>query len=103
MFVEHVNPNTRSVGGINLLPGINRIPDKQWDELAKSQKWAKPIKGLIEDGIIIVKDAREKITVALVNKTFDPELLDEWMETAKGPLLGAIRKQLEALKIEEEL
>ena len=103
MLVENVKSQTMSVGGLILIPGINQIADKTWDELTKSGKWAKPIKGLIEDETLKVQDARQKLTIAMVNKTYDVNVLNEWAATAKGPILGAIRKQLDALDLEKDL
>ena len=84
MLVEHTKAQSRSIGEIYLLPGFNKIDDKKWDELVKSPKWGKPVKGLIESGIIKVDDVRKKITIAMVEKTYNVDLLNEWYEKAKG-------------------
>jgi len=94
MLVEHTRPQSRFIGDIHLIPGFNKIPDADWDAVANSPKWARPIKGLIEEGIIKVDDARKKITIAMVEKTYNVDLLNEWYEKAKGPLKGAITKQI---------
>ena len=103
MLIENTKSQTRTIGELLLIPGVNKVTDSKWDEMVASKKWSKPIKGLIEDGILEVKDARQKLTIALVNKTYDVEVLREWQETAKGTILGAIRKQLEALEIEKDM
>lgn len=74
-----------------------------WDEMCKSGKWKKPIAGLVKDGKLVVHDPRAKVTIAMVEKTYDVKVLNEWRETAKGALKGAITKQLEALDLEKDL
>lgn len=102
MLVEHTKPQSRTLGDIHLLPGFNKIEDTVWDELVKSKKWCKPIKGLIADGIIKVDDVRKKITIAIVEKTYDVGLLNEWLGKAKGPLKGAITKQIDLMEARPE-
>jgi len=102
MLVEHTKPQSRTIGELHVLPGMNQVSDELWDKLSKSGKWAKPIKGLITDGVLIVLDPRKKLTVALVEKTYNVALLNEWSETAKGPLLGAIRKQIDVMESRPE-
>jgi hypothetical protein len=103
MLLENTKPQTRVLAGRVILPGMNKIDDSDWDSLLKSGQWGKPIKGLLEDEVLIAHDARQKITIAMVNKTFDPAILNEWLESAKGPLKGAILKQLDALELEKDL
>lgn len=97
MLIEHTEPKSRTLGPIHLIPGFNKVDDKEWDALVNSAKWGKPIKGLISDGIIKVDDVRKKITIDMVKKTFNVDLLNGWLEKAKGPLKGAITKQIELM------
>ena len=99
MLVENTEPKSRMIGPLHLIPGFNKIDDKEWDKLAQSSKWAKPIKGLIDFGLIKVDDVRKKITIDMVKKTYDVELLNTWLEKAKGPLKGAITKQIELMAV----
>jgi hypothetical protein len=106
MLIDHTEARSRTIGSINLIPGINKIDDKRWDNLtSKGSKWAKPIMGLIESGILKVEDARKKLTIAMVEKTYDVPLLEDWKADPahKGPLRGAITKQLKAMEIEEAI
>lgn len=105
MLVEHTAPCARTLGGLVLIPGINKIDDKRWDHIAKSKMWSGPIKGLIADGILKVEDARNKLTIAMVEKTYDVALLEEWAADPahKGPLRGALKKQLKSLELEVDL
>lgn len=106
MLVEHTNPCARSIGNLYLIPGFNLVDDKRWDHLmSKDSKWAKPITGLIKEGILKIEDARKKLTIAMVEKTYDVTLLESWEADAgnKGPLRGAIKKQLKAMEVEEAI
>jgi len=102
MLIEHTRPQSRTIGAIELIPGYNKIDDKVWDAVANSPKWKKPIAGLVKDGIIKLDDVRKKITIAMVEKTYKVELLEEWLVKAKGPLKGAITKQIELIEARPE-
>ncbi len=103
MLIEFTEARSLSIGSLYLIPGINKVEDDVWDNLTKSAQWKNPIKGLIASGRLVVVDSREKVTQELVAKTYDVNLLEEWNEKAKGPLKGAIKKQLKALEIEENM
>jgi len=103
MLIEHTKPCSRFIGPVHLIPGFNDVDTKLWDEMAKSKKWGSAIKNLETTGIIVVKDPREKPTISIVEKTYDINLLEEWLTEAKGPLKGAIKKQIKAMAIEEDL
>jgi hypothetical protein len=83
-----------------LLPGINKVDDNRWEALAAQRKWARAVSGLKKDKILIVTDHRAKLTVELVKKTLDLDLLKSWEEDPKykGPLKSAIRKQLKLME-----
>jgi hypothetical protein len=104
MLVENTQPCARSIGTLILIPGFNQIDDARWDGVLAS-KFGKPIKGLLKDGILKTQDAREKLTIATVEKTYEPNLLNQWLADAshKGPLRGALRKQLQAIEVEDSL
>lgn len=100
MLVENHQPCSRSIGGILLIPGINRLDKKDWD-LQLNRGYKKSVEGLFDDGILsMIEDG--KITVALVGKTLDPEILEDWLSDAKGPVKGAIKKQLKLLEVPEK-
>ena len=101
MLIENMEPRARSIGSIYLMPGINHVDDKKWDHVMKSG-FEKPVKGLINDRILTVTDNREKLTIEMVKKTYDPILLEEWAADPKnkGPLRGAIRKQIKDLDLD---
>jgi hypothetical protein len=104
MLVENTQPCARSIGSIILIPGFNQIDDARWDGLMSSS-FGGPVKGLLKDGILNSQDAREKLTIAVVEKTYEPNLLNEWLADSshKGPLRGALRKQLQAVEVEDSL
>jgi hypothetical protein len=105
MLIEYTEAKSRSIGNLYLMPGINQVDDKRWDYLTKESNFRNPIKGMINQGLLVVTDDREKITIAMVEKTYDTELLSEWLANPKnkGPLRGAIRKQLQVLEVEEAI
>lgn len=104
MLVENTQPCARSIGTLILIPGFNQIDDSRWDGVMAS-KFGRPVKGLLKDGILKVMDARDKLTIATVEKTYEPNLLNEWLADTshKGPLRGALRKQLQAIEVEDSL
>lgn len=103
MLVENTMIGARSIGSLILIPGFNQVSDTRWEALAASSMFKGPIAGLIEDGAIVVTDAKAKLTIATVKKTYDRDLLLSWVQDAKGPLKGAIKEQMEAMKIGEDL
>ncbi len=104
MLVENTQPCARSIGSLILIPGFNQIDDIRWDGLMGS-KFGGPVKGLLKEGVLKCLDAREKLTIATVEKTYEPNLLNEWLADTshKGPLRGALRKQLQAIEVEDSL
>ena len=101
MLVKNSQPCARAIGNLVLVPGWNKVPDERWDVLAKSKQWAKPIKGLVEDGILELTDSREKLTIEIVKQTNDVDMLEAWLSDPahKGPLKGAIKKQLAKMEL----
>jgi len=89
------------------MPGTNDIPDVKWLGAADGYKHKRGILGSIENGdISIVHDAvREgeeptevKITIRLVQETYDSRILEDWLPEAKGRLKGAIKDQIAKMK-----
>jgi len=105
MLVEYTEPRSRSIGSLYLMPGINQVDDKRWDFITKESLFRNPVKMMINGGLLVVTDDREKLTIAMVEKTYDIELLSEWLANPKnkGPLRGAIRKQMQVLEVEEAI
>lgn len=104
MLVENTQPCARSLGGIILIPGFNQIDDARWDGLLAGN-FGGPVKGLLKDGVLNCQDARTKLTIAVIERTYEPNLLNEWLADSshKGPLRGALRKQLQAIEVEDSL
>jgi len=104
MLIEHTKPCSRFIGTVHLIPGFNQVEDKLWDEMTKKGSiWEKPIKDLIDQEVIKVSDPRTKPNVKTVEKTYNVELLAEWLVDAKGPLKAAIKKQIAAMEVEKDL
>ena len=104
MLVENTQPCARSIGSLILIPGFNQIDDARWEGLM-STRFGGPVKGLLESGILKCQDAKAKLTIAVVERTYEPNLLNEWLADTshKGPLRGALRKQLQAIEVEDSL
>lgn len=103
MLVEHTKPCALTIGPLMLIPGFNQIDDARWDNVSKDPKWKRPIEIHIKAGTLNLQDSRKKLTVDVVEKTYDVDLLEDWLANPehKGPLRGAIKKQLKAMEIEE--
>jgi len=101
MLVDNKEPRARSIGNIYLIPGINNIDDKRW-ERAMEKGFKKAVNGMINDGLLEISDAKQKLTQEIVRKTYDVNLLEEWAADPKhkGPLRGAIRKQIKSLELD---
>lgn len=102
------NNEARCLGlsdSIHLMPGVNKIKDSLWIKATKEgSKFKRGIEGKISQGSVeIVQDVDSsekpaKVTIKLVEQTYDSRILNEWLEDAKGPLKGAIRAQLDKMK-----
>lgn len=95
---------------MRLLPGVNEVDAKAWDEFKTSPS----IKHFIAEGEIEeldlpnahegspvqIDDLNQKEALALVKATFDSKLLERWAanESRKG-VLDALEKQMDALKL----
>ncbi len=105
MLVEHTNPCSLGIGKLHLIPGWQTVDNARWDAVVSSKQWGKAVKGYIAEKVINIKDEREKLTVAIVEKTFDLDLLTTWKADSgnKGPLKHAIKKQLQAMEVEDHI
>ena len=100
MLVENTVAGTRQIGNLYLMPGINEVDEKQWKSLL-ANGYKGPVEGLIEDGILVVPDDTT-ITAALVKKTYDIAVLENWLPDAKGALKRAINKQITLMTQDDE-
>lgn len=89
--------NTRAVGQINLIPGANVVDEKLFEATMKSG-FKKPFESLVEQGVLKVEKS-DKLTVALIQKTYSVPQLQEYFEVApkRGPIKAAITKQLKLI------
>ena len=100
MLIENTMPNNRQIGTLYLMPGINQVDKDAWEGQMK-RGYRRPVKGLVEEGILnIIDDSR--VSVSLVKKTYDVKVLEEWLVDAKGPLKGAIKKQIATMTDDEK-
>jgi hypothetical protein len=101
MLVEYSEPRSLAIGKLYLIPGVNKIDDKVWEGVATDKKWKRPVEGMIKEGTLKLIDGRQRVSAELVAKTFDLDLLEEWLQKAKGPIKVKIKKQIKALEIED--
>lgn len=85
--------------GLYLGPGVNEVAEMRWEQI-KSAGYEDSINKLVDAGVIKIMGAAAKVTVALVEKTYKIEILEKWLGDARGPLKGAIRKQIGLVKVE---
>lgn len=102
IIVKNNEARNTSIGNLHLIPGVNEVDSDKWDALMATG-YKRAIAGMVEDGLIdlIDGDSVDKITISLVKETYLQDTLDRWLETAKGPLKGAIKKQMKLISIEE--
>lgn len=100
MFVENTQSNIRAIGGLYLGPGVNEVAEMRWERL-KATGYETGINKLVDSGVLKVMGTAAKVTIALVEKTYKKEILEKWLTSARGPLKGAIKKQIELVKVEK--
>lgn len=97
---------------LTLLPGVNDVLPKAWEEFSKSPS----IRHFIAEGEIEVLEIpkaaatpaspiqidklNQKDALALVRATFDKALLERWaVSESRKPVLDALERQLDGLKL----
>ena len=95
MLIKNTLPNVRQVGKIYLKPGFNDIDNGVWESQLKAG-YRRSVQNLCDTGILEIEE-ESKVNIAIVKDTYDVHLLKSWLETAKGPLKGAIKKQLDLI------
>lgn len=90
---------------VRLILGANDIPDADWEEAKKLAV----VQHLMSEGTFVEQDNRslnkrpEKLAVALIKKTFDPDLLAKWHEDdARPEIRKAISAQLKECTLTDE-
>lgn len=101
ILVKNNEARNTSIGDLHLGPGVNEVDSVKWDALM-AMGYKKSVMGMVEDGLldIIDGDNVDKITISLVKETYMQDTLERWLDGAKGPLKGAIKKQLKLVSIE---
>jgi len=95
MLVENTQSNHRQIGSIYLGPGVSQVDKKTWDEqMVKGYK--RSVDRLVDAGILSIKEDG-KVTIAVAANTYDIPTLRAWLVDAKGPLKGAIKKQISSI------
>ena len=98
LLIEWNRPCSVGIGEVKLGPGINQVKPFDWEKTLK-KGYEKQIKAYQDSGDMVIHDA-EKPSQAVISKTYDIDLLESWLEEAKGPLKGAVRNQIKSIKDE---
>lgn len=97
MFIHNKGKYVRNAAGVQLIPGANNVPEKDWKEFS-----AHPIiKQLVDDGEIVAKDDKLSAdeAIELVQDTFDLSILEEMKASeSRKTVLKAIDEQIKELK-----
>ena len=104
MFVENTQPNTRCVGDYLFHGGLNKVEKKEFEAHLKANSLKVPFEELVDRGVFVVIGDEPKLTKAMIEKTYDLGLLDEYegYKGLNGVLKGAIKKQKALLALPEE-
>jgi len=104
MFIENTQANTRALGEYLFHGGLTKVEKKEFNAHLKKEHLKVPFDKLVEEGVLIVLDDSPKLTKAMIEKTFDLDLLSEYegYEGLNGVLKGALKKQRELLALPEE-
>ena len=104
MFIENTQPNTRGVGEYMLHGGLNKVDKKKFESHIKANHLKVPFEQLVEAGVFVVIGDEPKLTKAMIEKTYDLALLDEYegYKGLNGVLKGAIKKQKALLALPDE-
>ena len=97
---------------MTLLPGVNEVDAKKWEEFKLSPAIKHGIsEGEIEevdlpsahdDSPVQISDLNQKEALALVKATFDMTLLERWAESeSRKGVLDALEKQIDAVKVKK--
>ena len=89
---------------IHLMPGTNDIDDRIWEKYRADKRFHRAYNAKVSEGTItVLEDVKrtntEKVTIKLVQETFDTRILKSWYDSTKsGRLKGAIKKQIERME-----
>ena len=98
MLVQYTQENIHGIGKVVLKPGLNDIPNSTIKAFTAGEKkvWDRRK----SEGLIVEVKTKSAVTVKMVKETSDLALLKTWeIDTdLKGPVKGAIRKQILAIE-----
>jgi len=104
MFVENTRPNSLVVGSYVFHGGLTEVDKKAFDSHLKANGLKKSFEDLVEHGHVTVIGGEPKLTKAMVEKTYDLELLKKFKarEDNSSVVKGAIKKQIDLLDLPTE-
>jgi len=104
MFVENTKPNTVVVGKYIFHGGLTEVNKKEFDAHLKSHALKKSFDEMVELELLKVIGGEPKLTKAMVEKTYDMELLEKFKARSDNSSVvkGAIKKQMDLLDLPTE-
>lgn len=108
LVVNNIPANVTLNMDIHLMPGTNDVPNKVWDRYRSDKRFHRSFKSKVERGIIslidkdMTRENGERVTMKMVQQTYDVRILEDWLETSKGRLKGEIRKQIEKCSTDDQ-
>ena len=119
MILDYNNQNLFTVfyGGrkdfFHLKPGINIVPNNVYEKALKNKRTADDIKNKMDSGLIVqVSDLEDDVnkpaivkiksieqTEKIIKRTYDPYMLQEWLENeSRVKIKRTIKSQIELIK-----
>ena len=90
---------------VQFMVGANEVDDEKWEKC----KGNAIVQHMLSEGTLVEQDSRplskrsEKLALALVKQTFDPELLAKWHEDDQRPgVRKAISEQLKECTLSDD-
>ena len=98
MLVQYTQENIHGIGKVVLKPGLNEVPNATIKAFTEGEK--KVWNRRKAQGLIVEVKNKTAVTVKMVKETSDLALLKTWETDAdlKGPVKGAVRKQILAIE-----
>ncbi len=103
MLIENKMNNHLGIGKIYLVPGINEVDEKEWEKTLE-QGYQKCVSGYQEGDKLVIHGTNNKgkIDKKLIRKTFDINILEEWLVGSKGDVRSAIKNQIKLVALPED-
>lgn len=104
MFIENTQPSSIAMGKYYFHGGLTEVDKKEFEAHLKARSLKKGFDLFVESGRLKVIGGEPKLTKAMVEKTYDLELLAKFKarEDNSAVVKGAIKKQMDMLELPKE-